>query len=195
MRRNSLAYPALRGANQLLNAAGALAALEALGDRLVVSQQAVRQGFACVALAGRFQLVPGRPAVVLDVAHNPHAAAHLAENLDNMGFYPVTWAVFGVMADKDVASIVRALGDRIDHWMLCDLPGARAARAGDLVAILAGEGIAAGENRVVRGFDSPRAAFEAARADVGESDRILVFGSFLTVADVLDHLGRHGRSS
>ncbi|MCL4745385.1 MAG: bifunctional tetrahydrofolate synthase/dihydrofolate synthase [Burkholderiaceae bacterium] len=193
VRRNALAFPALRGANQLLNAAGALAALEALEDRLVVSQQAVRQGLAAVALPGRFQLLPGRPAVVLDVAHNPHAAAHLAENLDSMGYFPVTWAVFGVMADKDVAAIVRALGDRIDHWMLCNLPGARAARADDLVALLAAEGVVTRENRVVRGFESPREAYEAARTGVGENDRIVVFGSFLTVADVLDHLGRRGR--
>ncbi|HEY5632894.1 MAG TPA: bifunctional tetrahydrofolate synthase/dihydrofolate synthase [Burkholderiaceae bacterium] len=192
-RRNSLAYPALRGANQLLNAAAALAALEALRDRLPVSQQAVRRGLAAVTLAGRFQVLPGRPAVVLDVAHNPHAAAHLAQNLENMGFFPATWAVFGVMADKDVAGIVRALAGRVDHWLLVDLPGARAASSADLVALLAREGISAGENRTVRCFDSPREAYDAARGLVDDGDRILVFGSFLTVADVLDHLGRHGR--
>jgi dihydrofolate synthase/folylpolyglutamate synthase len=101
-RRAGLAYPALRGSNQLLNASGVLAALEALRDRLPVSQQAVRQGLATVELPGRFQVLAGRPAVVLDVAHNPHAAAHLAQNLDNMGFFPVTWAVFGVMRENIV---------------------------------------------------------------------------------------------
>jgi len=70
VRRSGLPYPALRGANQLLNASGALAALEALGRRLPVSQQAVRQGLLNVELAGRFQVLPGRPAVILDVAHN-----------------------------------------------------------------------------------------------------------------------------
>ncbi|HZH06525.1 MAG TPA: folylpolyglutamate synthase/dihydrofolate synthase family protein, partial [Lautropia sp.] len=89
-RRNSLAYPALRGANQLLNASGVLAALEAVRDLLPISAQAVRRGFSLVDLPGRFQVLAGRPAVILDVAHNPHAAAHLARNLESMGFFPLT---------------------------------------------------------------------------------------------------------
>lgn len=87
-RRNSLAYPALRGANQLLNASGVLAALDAVGNALPVSAQDVRRGLSLVDLPGRFQVLPGRPAVILDVAHNPHAAAHLARNLQSMGFFP-----------------------------------------------------------------------------------------------------------
>ncbi|HEY0296370.1 MAG TPA: bifunctional tetrahydrofolate synthase/dihydrofolate synthase, partial [Bordetella sp.] len=91
-RRSALAYPALRGANQLLNASAAMAALESVRDRLSVPQQAVRQGLALATLPGRFQILPGQPLVVLDVAHNPHAAAVLAQNLDNMGFHPYTYA-------------------------------------------------------------------------------------------------------
>ena len=184
-RRAGLAYPALRGSNQLLNASGVLAALEALRDRLPVSQQAVRQGLATVELPGRFQVLAGRPAVVLDVAHNPHAAAHLAQNLDNMGFFPVTWAVFGVMRDKDLAGIVGHLRDRVDHWLLTSLPGPRAATAAELVAGLAALGIQPGPQRQVRAFDTPRAALAHARAGAEEGDRIVAFGSFLTVADIL----------
>ncbi len=183
-RRASLAYPALRGANQLLNASGVLAALEALRERLPVSAQAIRQGFAVVELPGRFQVLAGRPSVILDVAHNPHAAAHLASNLDNMGFFPETWAVFGAMRDKDIDRIIGALGERIDHWLLVDLPGTRAGAAQWL----------ADRVRTVRGgapathvecFPSPRVALERARASASDDDRILVFGSFLTVADIL----------
>jgi dihydrofolate synthase/folylpolyglutamate synthase len=105
-----LAYPALRGANQLINAAGVLAAFEALRDRLPVTAQAVRNGLAMVELPGRFQIVPGQPALVLDVAHNPHAVAALAANLDAMGFFPCTHAVFGAMADKDVAAMLYKMG-------------------------------------------------------------------------------------
>ncbi|MEI8303796.1 MAG: bifunctional tetrahydrofolate synthase/dihydrofolate synthase [Burkholderiales bacterium] len=184
-RRAGLAYPALRGSNQLLNASGVLAALEALRDRLPVSQQAVRQGLATVELPGRFQVLAGLPAVVLDVAHNPHAAAHLAQNLDNMGFFPVTWAVFGVMRDKDLAGIVGHLRDRVDHWLLTSLPGPRAATAAELVAGLAALGIQPGPQRQVHAFDTPRAALAHARAGAEEGDRIIVFGSFLTVADIL----------
>ncbi len=190
-RRNSLAFPALRGANQLLNASGALAALEAIRSRLPVSQQAVRQGLATVELPGRFQVLPGRPAVVLDVAHNPHAASHLASNLDNMGFFPQTWAVFGVMRDKDVDAIIARLRERIDHWLVVDLPGARAASAASLVEKLHAAGIVDGVGgHRVETYPAPRDALASARARADENDRIVVFGSFLTVSDVLDASSR-----
>ena len=193
-RRTALAYPALRGANQLLNASGVLAALEALRYRVHVPQQAVRQGLAAVDLPGRFQVLPGRPAVVLDVAHNPHAAAHLASNLDSMGFHPQTWAVFGVMADKDIGAMIDAVGTRVDHWLAVDLPGSRAASAASLVGLLAEHGIRPGPQTVVEAHPSPREALAAALKRADEGDRILVFGSFLTVADVLASRRRSGRS-
>lgn len=187
-RRNSLAFPALRGANQLLNASGVLAALESLSDRLPVPQQAVRQGLAMVELPGRFQILPGRPAVVLDVAHNPHAAAHLATNLDDMGFYPRTYAVFGMLRDKDIDGVIAKLRDRIDHWLPVDLPGPRAARADDLEARLIAAGCAQGAERSVTRCGQPLDALAVARERASADDRILVFGSFLTVSDVLRDL-------
>jgi dihydrofolate synthase/folylpolyglutamate synthase len=181
-RRSSLPYPALRGANQLLNASGVLAALEALSDRLPVSQQAVRQGLLTVELAGRFQVLPGRPTVILDVAHNPHAAAVLAHSLDSMGFYPVTFAVFAMLRDKDVGGVVERIGARVDHWHVSGTPGARGSRAEDGAQIVrATMGAAAS----VTTFESVVAAFDAALERAAPEDRILVFGSFLTVADVL----------
>jgi dihydrofolate synthase/folylpolyglutamate synthase len=196
LRRNAMAYPALRGVNQLLNASGVLAALEALGDRLPVSQQAVRQGFAVVELPGRFQVLPGQPAIVLDVAHNPHAAAHLASNLDNMGFFPFTYAVFGIMRDKDVDAVIAALKDRVDHWLVAALPGARAAEPAWVAARLRAAGVPeAGGERSIALHDSPSAALAAARDRAGANDRIIVFGSFLTVADVLATRAVANRSS
>ena len=121
-----LAYPALRGANQLVNASGALAALAALRERLPVTAQAVRSGLSTVELPGRFQIVPGQPSLVLDVAHNPHSVAALAANLDAMGFFPTTHAVFGVMADKDLALMFERVNPIIDRWYFTDLPTARA---------------------------------------------------------------------
>ncbi|MGC8159809.1 glutamate ligase domain-containing protein, partial [Salmonella enterica] len=84
----------------------ALAALEALREVLPVGAQEVRTGLATVELPGRFQVLPGQPLVILDVAHNPHAAATLAQNLDNMGFHPYTYAVFGSMLDKDIEGVI-----------------------------------------------------------------------------------------
>ncbi|MDP3757605.1 bifunctional tetrahydrofolate synthase/dihydrofolate synthase, partial [Polaromonas sp.] len=117
-----LAYPALRGANQLVNASGVLAALTALSDRLPVTAQAVRNGLGMVELPGRFQIISGQPTLVLDVAHNPHAVAALTENLDAMGFYPCTHGVGGAMADQDLAQMLTRVGPRVDRWSFTDLP-------------------------------------------------------------------------
>lgn len=180
-RRAGLAYPALRGANQLLNASAALAALDAVADRVPVGMNDVRRGFSEVDLPGRFQVLPGRPSVVLDVAHNPHAAAVLSDNLSNMGFFPETIAVFGMLGDKDIAGVCNAIKSRVTVWHVATLPGPRGTRAEEVASIIASNE-AQGD---VRCFDSPGEAFLEARRRAGEGDRIVAFGSFLTVADVL----------
>jgi dihydrofolate synthase/folylpolyglutamate synthase len=183
LRRSGLPYPSLRGANQLLNASGALAALEALAERLPVSQQAVRQGLLTVELPGRFQVLPGRPAVILDVAHNPHAAAVLAENLDNMGFHPSTHAVFGMLRDKDIDGVVARLGGRIDHWHVAPTPGERGCDAATVAALVRARAGSGG--CVVSEYTDLAAAFDGARGSAQADDRIVAFGSFLTVAEVM----------
>jgi len=188
VRRAGLPHPALRGANQLLNASGVLAALEALGQRLPVSQQAVRQGLLNVELAGRFQVLPGRPAVILDVAHNPHATAVLAKNLDSMGFYPRTLAVLGMLRDKDAAGVIDKVADRIDHWYLGGTAGPRGLSGQALADILHGRRPEA----AVESFDDIGAAYDAAHRAAAADDRIIVFGSFLTVADVMRAQRRRG---
>jgi len=180
-RFNALAYPALRGANQLLNAATALAALESLHDRLPISAQAVRNGLALVELPGRFQVVPGHPVLVLDVAHNPHAAAALAASLGQMGFYPRTFAVFGIMADKDIDQVIAPLRPLVERWFVTDLPIARAASAADLAGRLA----AADPAPPVSTHATPGEALRAALAAADPADRIVAFGSFYTVGGVL----------
>lgn len=189
-RRNALGYPALRGANQLLNACAALAALEVLRMRLPVGAQEVRNGLVMVDWPGRFQVLPGRPSVVLDVAHNPHAAATLAQNLDNMGFHRFTYAVFGAMQDKDIDGVIAHLRGRIDHWCLTDLPLPRAASAQDIRQKLSAAGVVSGEGAdaesTIACFATPAEAYENALNRAGENDRIAVFGSFLTVAGVME---------
>lgn len=189
-RRNSLAYPSLRGANQLLNASAALAALEALRDRLPVGAQEVRTGLATVELPGRFQVLPGQPLVILDVAHNPHAAAALAQNLDNMGFHPYTFAIFGSMLDKDIEGVIGHLKGKIDHWCVTDLPLPRAATAQQLKDKLLESGVEPEYKPdaacTIETFETPAAAFANAQSRAGENDRIVVFGSFLTVAGVME---------
>lgn len=183
-RRHALAYPSLRGANQLLNASAALAALEVLRQVLPVGAQEVRNGLVMVELPGRFQVLPGRPTVILDVAHNPHAAATLAQNLGNMGFYRYTYAVFGAMQDKDIAGVIAPLKALIDDWYVATLPSPRAASSDTLAQILHDGGVGGGEH-AVHCFVDPKQAFAAASERANEDDRIVVFGSFLTVAAVL----------
>lgn len=184
-RRNSLAYPALRGVNQLLNACAVLAALEALRHQLPVGAQEVRNGLVMVELPGRFQVMPGRPTVVLDVAHNPHAASALVQNLDNMGFHAYTYAIFGSMLDKDIQGVIRAMTGRIDHWSVCDLPLPRAATGEHLKREILACGFVEDAEHHLQNFASPEEAYLDALSKAGENDRIVVFGSFLTVAGAM----------
>jgi dihydrofolate synthase/folylpolyglutamate synthase len=186
-RRNSLAYPALRGANQLLNAAAALATLEVLRLQLPVGAQEVRTGLALVELPGRFQVLPGRPSVVLDVAHNPHAAATLAQNLGNMGYHRFTYAVFGIMQDKDIEAVIAPMAQYIDHWCVADLPSPRSASAQALVEKLEASRPAGAkpDEFSATAFANPAEAFANAVSRAEENDRIVVFGSFYTVAGVM----------
>ena len=184
-RFNALAYPALRGANQLLNASGALAAFEALRERLPITAQAVRTGLALVELPGRFQIVAGQPTLVLDVAHNVHAVAALVQNLDQMGFHPRTHAVFGAMRDKDIASIFARIAPVVDNWYFTDLPTARAASAAELADMFQKLGLKGPGPVSISCHADPLSALHAAMSDADPTDRIVVFGSFFTVGGVL----------
>ena len=180
--RGGLDHPALRGRVQLRNAATALCALDTLRERLAVAMQDVRRGLAEVTLPGRFQVLPGRPQIVLDVAHNVEAAAILADNLAASPFAPDTIAVCGMLRDKDVAGVLRELSARVTRWHLATLPGPRGAQAKELAAHLGGEIVF--EHRHVG------EALAAAMESAGENDKIVVFGSFLTVGEATQWLKR-----
>jgi dihydrofolate synthase/folylpolyglutamate synthase len=182
--RSGLAHPALRGAVQLRNAAAALCALDALRARLPLTMQQVRTGLAQVVLPGRFQVLPGSPRVILDVAHNPEAARTLAANLAASGFAPETVAVCGMLRDKDIDGVLREVAPRVTRWHLASLPGPRGAAASELAAVLQAGGIRA---PCVQ-HSSPSQAFAAARESAREDDKILVFGSFVTVGEVMAYL-------
>jgi len=188
--RMALAWPALRGAHQLRNAAGALAALEAMRERLPVDQHAIRTGLARVQLAGRFQVIPGQPSIILDVAHNAHAAQALAVALrahaasgERTGR---THAVFGMLRDKDAPAVVAALAGAIDYWHLVPTEGARSRTAKELdaTAFDLAANVQRSHHRCVA------EALAAARMQAGPDDRIIVFGSFGIVADALRWLER-----
>ena len=184
--KRALAYPGLRGPTQLYNATVALAALEALGDKLPVTMQAIRPGLIETELAGRFQVVPGKPAIVLDVGHNPQAVKVLADNLSSMGFFDRTYAVVGMLADKDIAGALLPLKGKVDCWHVATLGGVRGTAAEAVARII----VVADLGGEVVCHASPEVAMQAARGQAAESDRILAFGSFYTVAGALAALGK-----
>lgn len=184
----ALPLPALPGEFQLANAAAAVAALDALRDRLPVTMQALRTGLARARPPGRFQVVPGPPMIILDVAHNPQAARALASNLARLAGGRRRLGVLGMLRDKDVAGVVRPLQPYVDAWFPAGLPGPRGLTGEALRTLLAAEGIEAAGAYA----DVPQ-ALKAACADAGAADIIIVFGSFYTVAaaaSILDG-GRH----
>ncbi len=184
--RAGLPYPALRGDYQIYNAACALTALETLAERFPVTQADIRAGLLSAAIPGRFQVLPGRPVCVLDVAHNPQAARSLAATLRQQGGTGRTLAVFGMLRDKDIVSVVDPLSGVVDRWYPATLHVPRGATAAQLIEAL----VAAGVAKPARGFDDVHQAYAAARADAAEADRIVVFGSFHTVGDILAALSK-----
>lgn len=179
-KRHALPVPALRGSYQMGNAAAALAAIECLDARLPVDIGAIKRGLLTVENAGRFQVLPGRPLTVLDVGHNPHAAAALRQSLLALPFASKRVAVFSILADKDLAGVVQPLVDQFDEWLLAPLDMPRGLPAEAIAAQMATLGI---DN--VRCFASVAEAYRTALSEAAESDRITVFGSFHTVAEVM----------
>ncbi len=179
-----LPLPAMSGAHQMRNAAGAIAALEALQARLPVDAQAIAQGLRTACVAGRFQRIGQRPEIIIDVAHNPEAARALAATLAE---YPVagrTWAVLGMLADKDVTGVIATLGNQMDGWFVCkpDSPrGLSTTRLAECIRLSL-------PDACITQCVDPQAALEMAQKQAAVDDRIVAFGSFYTVAAVLKHV-------
>jgi dihydrofolate synthase/folylpolyglutamate synthase len=189
MTRRALPLPGMRGARQVDNAAGVLMALHAMASRLPLDQNAIRAGLLAARVPGRFDVRPGQPTWILDVAHNPQAAEVLNEMLGEMFVAGRRIALFGALKDKDVKGIVTALANRFDAWYLIDLSaesrGLSAASLAQRVAesLPVGTVIEAGE---------PREALDRVARDAQADDCVVVFGSFLTVGAAMAVLGDPG---
>ena len=180
-KRHALPIPALRGASQMSNAACALAVLECLNAQLPVDMGAIKRGLLLVSNPGRFQVLPGRPLVVWDVGHNPHAARALRNGLLALPYAQKRMAVFSMLADKDIASVLEILKDQFDEWLIAPLDMPRGMNTEDLQAALNQAGIDA-----VVSFPNIAKAYQSALSQATENDRIVTFGSFHTVAEVMD---------
>ncbi len=180
MLRAGLPLPAMRGAVQLQNAAGALAVLSQLPD-LPVDNGAVRAGLLAARVPGRFEVRQRRCPWILDVAHNPQAAKALATQLGERFLPGERHAVVGMLADKAIAEVLTLLASRIDHWHLLDLADQpRGASAQVLYEAL--PAAARGRARRCATTDDCLAALDET---LGADDEVLVFGSFVTVGRVM----------
>jgi dihydrofolate synthase / folylpolyglutamate synthase len=179
-----LPLPALVGDFQLQNAACVLAALEVMQARLPVDRGHITAGLSTVKLAGRFQIVGSSPTVILDVTHNPHAAQALAHNLRQNQIAGKTIAVFAMLADKDVAGVIEAVLPEIDAWYLSSVSHVRAASTTQLVGMFKKSDV----KQELKCFENLASAYEQACLDASKTDRIIVFGSFFTVAEVMQFL-------
>lgn len=188
---HTLPHPALQGAYQLSNAACAVAAVESLQSTIAVAADAIASAMQQVSLAGRFQIVSksqsNAPRVILDVAHNPQAARALAQNLKaskaqySQAGLGKTFAVFAMLADKDIQGVVLALKNEIDTWYVASTDHSRGALATDLAAVILN---AMPQAKVVT-FDNAVKAYQQACIDMSENDKMVVFGSFFTVSSVM----------
>lgn len=179
----SLPLPALKGDCQLQNASAVLAALEVLEEILPVPMDAIRRGLAEVTLAGRFQMISAHPVIILDVAHNPAAARRLSANLETLSVKGRTYAVVGMLKDKDMAGTLRALKDNVDYWLISSLDVARGASADEILQALEDAGIE--RQNILPVFPDVQSAYVYAHKHAGDNDRICVFGSFHTVSPVM----------
>lgn len=190
-----LPHLGLIGDFQLNNAACVVCAVLYLSDILPVmaSEQSgtalqanIHRAFSAVQLMGRFQQLQSKPQVIVDVAHNPHAAKSLAQNLKSIACAGKTLAVFGMLADKDIAGVIDAIHDEIDAWYLADIHSARGAKAVTLQNVLIkSDNIINGSSKPINMFEDVATALVAACNDADKNDRIIVFGSFYTVADAM----------
>ena len=171
----------LVGDFQLINAASAVHTVQHLNDILPITQANIHAALRVVKLTGRFQKIHSQPEILVDVAHNPHAAKSLAHNLQATPCSGLTLAVFAMLADKDIEGVIRELAAHIDAWFVADIHTARGAKASDLQQLL----IKQGEKSTIQLFADVGAAIDAAYKNAAKNDRIIVFGSFYTVADAI----------
>lgn len=179
-----LPAPGLAGSHQYFNAAAVVAAVQRLQSKLPVSEQNLISGLRSVSLPGRLQLVGESPMRIVDVAHNVEAVLELRAFLDANRVSGDTYAVLGMLEDKPVAECLDELLPVVNKWNLVSLDVERGLLADELLTIVTSRSM----NAVTRCFNDPVEAWKSASASAGPEDRIVAFGSFHTVGDILDYL-------
>jgi dihydrofolate synthase/folylpolyglutamate synthase len=179
-----LPMPALTGDFQINNAACVLTAIESMQELLPVDIDAIKTGLLNVKLPGRFQCWSKNPDIILDVAHNPHAAKSLALNLKQSHHSAKTIAVFAMLADKDMKGVIQALSSEIDAWYVASIDHIRGADAVSLASLIE-EHLPSAD---IKKFTQVVDALDQACIDACDNDRIIILGSFFTVAEAMHAL-------
>ncbi len=182
--RHSLPFPSLYGRFQLQNAAAVLMLLELLQRVLPVDLESIVKGIRNSKIQGRFQIIQNKPRLILDVAHNPEAARALALNLKSMYCAGRTFAVFSMLTDKDISQVVKIMTPMIDCWYMGELDSMRAASNMMLCKNVMDAGVSSEKIRLSKNL---RSALTVALEALQKDDRLVVFGSFYTVAEVLGY--------
>jgi dihydrofolate synthase/folylpolyglutamate synthase len=164
----------------LQNMSTVLMAIELLQEKLPVARAAIDTAFATVTLPGRMEVLPGNVTRIFDVSHNPAAAELLAEKLKSLPCAGKTHVVFSMLADKDIVGTVRMIKESVDEWYIAALPVKR----GTPVDILE-EALAKADVKNIKSYRDVSHAYHAAMDEAKIGDRIVVFGSFYTVAAVM----------
>ncbi len=181
----NLPLPSLEGVNQIDNAAGVLAIVAKLLDRLPVTPEAIAQGLTNTTVVGRFQKIADMPLTYIDVGHNPHAALVLAKNVASLPTTGKKCAVFGMLADKDMQSVAEIMRECFDAWYIAPLPPPRGANVQQLRRAMLEAGI---DGAKIKEYSSVEEALVAAQKESQSADALVVFGSFVTVTSVLSSL-------
>lgn len=179
-----LPLPGFSGRAQLNNIAGVLMCITVLQSRLPVSDEILYKTLPKLSLPGRFQVIQGKPLIVLDVAHNPDSTALLAENLREQTILGETYAVVAMLKDKDIMASLSHVSSEIDYWYVAGLPVPRGESA-DIIRKIAQK---ISPNKCIHTFLSVDEAWKQALKEARGKDRILVFGSFHTVGAIISLL-------
>ena len=177
----NLPLPKLQGDFQLANATNALMAVKAMEDKLPLTEISIQKGITLTLLPGRFQEVKKMPSLILDVAHNPQAARSLSHNLKTHVVPGKTIAVFSILKDKDIFGVINELNLDIDDWFIAEIQNERAAS----IETISNTIQKINPSAHIEAFKNIQEAYQFASKEVTRNDRIIVFGSFFTVADIM----------
>jgi dihydrofolate synthase/folylpolyglutamate synthase len=186
----SLPIPALSGEFQLNNAATVIAGLKAIHISLPVEQKSIKQGLKSVSLLGRLQKISSNPEWLVDVAHNPHAAKELAKHLRHNPITGKNIALFSMLKDKDIRQVISIMDHQIDEWHIVELEGSRSTKLSELNKLLVELIIEQNPNKRVISHQSFLEAIKSIKTSHNLKDRVVAFGSFLVVSEVVNAWGQ-----